>query len=154
MRRLLTVFAMIALVSTLSFGQAAKKAEGKAGGGVEQALMDMEKVWAAASLKSDPAPIDAILADNWSGITPEGKVTTRAQSLDETKKSKLTKSELSEMKVKMINADTAVVTGVWTGAGTGAKGEKIDTSERWTDVFANVGGKWKCVASQSTTIKK
>ena len=154
MRRLLTVFAMIALVSTLSFGQAAKKAEGKAVGGVEQALMDMEKNWAAASLKSDAATIDAILADNWSGITPEGKATTRAQSLDETKKSKLTKSEVSEMKVKMVNADTAVVTGVWTGVGTGAKGEKIDTSERWTDVFANVGGKWKCVASQSPTIRK
>ena len=58
------------------------------------------------------------------------------------------------MKVRMINADTAIVTGVWTGVGTGPKGEKIDTSERWTDVFANQGGKWKCVASQSTTIKK
>src|SRR5262245_3772956 len=154
MRRLLTVFAMTALLSTLSFGQAAKKVEGKVGGGVEQALMDIEKNWAAAGLKGDAATIDAILADNWSGITPEGKATTRAQSLDEAKKSKFTKSEVSEMKVKMINADTAVVTGVWTGAGTGAKGEKIDTSERWTDVFANVGGKWKCVASQSTTVKK
>jgi ketosteroid isomerase-like protein len=145
---------MTALLSTLSFGQAAKKAEGKAGGGVEQALMDMEKAWNVSALKNDVAGVDAILADSWSGISTEGKVTTRAQSLDDIKKSKLTKSEVSEMKVKMINADTAVVTGVWTGVGTGSKGEKIDTSERWTDVFANVGGKWKCVASQSSTIKK
>ena len=105
-------------------------------------------------MKSDPAPIDAILADSWSAISVEGKITTRAQSLDDTKKSKFTRSEPSEMKVRMINADTAIVTGVWTGVGTGPKGEKIDTSERWTDVFANQGGKWKCVASQSTTIKK
>ena len=54
----------------------------------------------------------------------------------------------------MINADTAIVTGVWVGLGTDAKGQKIDTSERWTDVFANQGGKWKCVASHNTTIKK
>jgi ketosteroid isomerase-like protein len=154
MKRLLSVFAMIALVTGLSFGQAAKKAEGKAGGGVEQALMDMEKAWNVSALKNDVAGVDAILADTWSGISVEGKAVTRAQSLDDVKKSKLTKSEVSEMKVKMINADTAVVTGVWTGVGTGSKGEKVDTSERWTDVFANVGGKWKCVASQSSTIKK
>src|SRR5689334_14194421 len=123
MKRLLTVFAMIALVSSLSFGQAVKKADGKAGGGVEQALLEMEKSWAASALKSDAAAVDAILADSWSGINVEGKPVTRAQSLDDTKKSKFTKSEVSEMKVKMINADTAVVTGVWTGIGTGSKGE-------------------------------
>ena len=66
----------------------------------------------------------------------------------------MTKAELSEMKVRMINADTAIVTGVWTGAGTDEKGQKFDTSERWMDVFANQGGKWKCVASESSTIKK
>src|SRR5215468_11641557 len=149
MRRLLSVVATIALVSAISFSQAAKKAETKAGGGVEQALMDMEKAWAASALKSDAAAVDAILADSWSSISPEGKVVTRAQALDESKKSKFTKSEVTEMKVRMINADTAVVTGVWTGVGTGAKGEKIDTSERWTDVYANISGKWKCVASQN-----
>lgn len=79
---------------------------------------------------------------------------TRAQALDEVKKTKFTRSELSDMKVRMIHADTAVVTGVWTGLGTDAKGQKVDTSERWTDVFANQGGTWKCVASHNTTIKK
>ena len=54
----------------------------------------------------------------------------------------------------MINADTAIVTGVWTGLGTDGKGQKVDSSERWTDVFVNQGGKWKCVASHNTTIKK
>ena len=87
-------------------------------------------------------------------VNAEGKTISRAQSLDDTKKSKLTRSEVSEMKVRMINADVAIVTGVWTGAGTDAKGQKFDTSERWTDVFANQGGKWKCVASQNSTIKK
>ena len=155
MKRFFHVLTTMILISAVSSAQGTpKKAETKAGGGVEQALLEMERNWAAAALKSDPAPIDAILADSWSAISVEGKITTRAQSLDDTKKSKFTRSELSEMKVRMINADTAIVTGVWTGVGTGPKGEKIDTSERWTDVFANQGGKWKCVASQSTTIKK
>jgi len=155
MKRFFHVLTTMILISAVSWAQGTpKKAETKAGGGVEQALLEMERNWAAAALKSDPAPIDAILADSWSAISVEGKITTRAQSLDDTKKSKFTRSEPSEMKVRMINADTAIVTGVWTGVGTGPKGEKIDTSELWTDVFANQGGKWKCVASQSTTIKK
>ena len=157
MKRVLCLLTTTLLLSTLSLALAQgtdKKAEKKGGGGVEQALLETERKWAAAALKSDAAAIDVVLADTWSVINAEGKTISRAQSLDDTKKSKLTRSELSEMKVRMINADVAIVTGVWTGAGTDAKGEKFDTSERWTDVFANQGGKWKCVASQNSTIKK
>jgi len=155
MKRVLCLLTTTLLFSTLSLAQGTdKKAEKKGGGGVEQALLETERKWAAAALKSDAAAIDVVLADTWSVINAEGKTVSRAQSLDDTKKSKLTRSELSEMKVRMINADVAIVTGVWTGAGTDAKGQKFDTSERWTDVFANQGGKWKCVASQNSTIKK
>jgi hypothetical protein len=114
----------------------------------EQTLMDIEHSWAATSLKSDVKTLDGILAANWTGTSPEGTVTTRAESLANTK------SEVSGMKVMVLNPATAVVTGVWTGVGTDAKGVKVDTSERWTDVFLLEGGTWKCVASQSTTIKK
>jgi len=155
MKRVLCLLTTTLLLSTLSLAQGTdKKAEKKGGGGVEQALLETERKWAAAALKSDSAAIDVVLADTWSVINAEGKTISRAQSLDDTKKSKLTRSEVSEMKVRMINADVAIVTGVWTGAGTDAKGQKFDTSERWTDVFANQGGKWKCVASQNSTIKK
>jgi hypothetical protein len=148
MRRILFAAIALAMVVPATF-----LAQTKAGG-PEQALMDIEKAWVAATLKSDGAVLDGILAANWSAISVEGKVTTRAQAIDEMKKGKFTKSEVSEMKVQMIGTTAAVVTGVWTGVGTGAKGEKVDTSERWTDVFVNQGGAWKCVASQSTTIKK
>src|SRR5215472_1957913 len=156
MKRLLPVIAMILLFSTWVLPQDAQKkaAEKKTGGNVEQALLDIERKWAAAALKSDAAVIEDFLADSWTTVTSEGKKLTRAESLDNTKKSKLTKSEVSEMKVRMVDVSTAVVTGVWTGAGTDEKGQKFDTSERWTDVFTNQGGKWKAVASHNTTIKK
>ena len=154
MKRVVWVLTILLLLPAWSQAQGDKKGEKKAGGGVEQALLDMERKWTAAGLKSDPAPIAEILADSWSAVSTDGMMISRAQSLDNTKKSKLTRSEVSEMKVSMINADTAVVTGVWSGAGTDEKGQKFDRSERWTDVFANQGGKWKCVASQSTVIKK
>src|SRR5438093_13154030 len=148
MKRFFHVLTTMILISAVSWAQGTpKKAETKACGGVEQALLEMERNWAAAALKSDPAPIDAILADSWSAISVEGKITTRAQSLDDTKKSKFTRSEPSEMKVRMINADTATATGAWTGGGTGPNGEKIDTSGRWPDVFAHQGGKGQSLTS-------
>src|SRR2546422_3504452 len=82
MKRFFHVLTTMILISAVSWAQGTpKKAETKAGGGVEQALLEMERNWAAAALKSDPAPIDAILADSWSAISVEGKITTRAQSL-------------------------------------------------------------------------
>ncbi|HYN07789.1 MAG TPA: nuclear transport factor 2 family protein [Vicinamibacterales bacterium] len=156
MKKTVSVLSMLLLLSPGLLARAEKKAAtpAQAGSAVEQALLDLERKWVAAGLKNDAAALGEILADSWSSVSAEGKLVTRAQALDDAKKNKFTRSELSDMKVRMINADTAVVTGVWTGAGTSAEGQKIDTSERWTDVFAKQGASWKCVASHNTTIKK
>jgi hypothetical protein len=121
---------------------------------VDQTLMDIEHRWAATSLKSDGAALEPILAATWSAVDSDGTIETRAQAIERTKASKYSKSEVSDMKVISLSATSAVITGIWTGVGTGPKGEKVNTSERWTDVFVNQGGTWKAVASQSTTIKK
>jgi uncharacterized protein (TIGR02246 family) len=155
-KKALSILSILLSLSAGLLAQASQKAltPAQAGGGVEQALLDMERKWVAAGLKNDATTLAEILADGWSSVSAEGKVMTRAETLEDVKKTKYTRSELSDMKVRMINGDTAVVTGVWTGLGTDGKGQKVDSSERWTDVFANQGGKWKCVASHNTTIKK
>ena len=144
MRQVAGALALLLVLPVLSLAQTKT---------TEQMLIDIEHSWAATSLKNDVKTLDGILAANWTGTTPEGTVQTRAESLANTKASKFTKSEVSGMKVMVLNPTTAVVTGIWTGVGN-AKGVKVDTSERWTDVFLLQGGTWKCVASQSTTIKK
>ena len=121
---------------------------------VDQMLMDIEHRWAATSLKGDGAGLEPILAATWTAVDADGTIETRAQAIERTKGSKFTKSEVSDMKVTSLSVTSAVITGVWTGVGTGPKGEKVNTSERWTDVFVNQGGTWKAIASQSTTIKK
>ena len=153
MRNFVWVLAVLMLLPGSALAQA-KKGEKKAEGGVDQALMDIERKWVAAEMKNDAAVLEDILADSWTGTSSQGKVTTRAQAIDDLKKSKMTRSEVSEMKVRMINPDTAIVTGIYTGAGTDGNGQKIDESQRWTDIFANQGGKWKCVVSHNTPIKK
>jgi hypothetical protein len=153
-----TVFAtlLILAMGSVALGQASKKTESKpaAGKSTEQTLKEIENKWAAAALKGDSEGVSAVVADDWSGTTPEGKVQTKSEMLEDTKKAKLTKSEVGNMKVKSLGSDAAVVTGTWSGAGTGADGKKFDTTERWTDVFAKKNGEWMAVSSQSTTVKK
>src|SRR5687768_7170570 len=132
MRRVVHVFALVLGLSALALAQTKP-----ASGSPEQVLIDLEHRWAATALTADVATLDTILAANFTGTNAEGGLETRSQVLERAKASKFTKSASSGMKVMMLNPTTAVVTGIWSGVGTGAKGEKVDTSERWTDVFVN-----------------
>ena len=150
MKRTVTILGILGAMLLLT---CAAVAQAKAGG-TEQALKDMENKWAAASIKSDTATVSDMLSDDWTGLNPEGKIQTRGDMLAEMKKTKVTRSAVSDMRVRMLGADAAVVTGTWTGAGTDPSGKKFDSTQRWTDVFVKKGGKWKCVASQIGDVKK
>jgi uncharacterized protein (TIGR02246 family) len=148
-RRMLGALGSLLILACLSSAQAMKS-----GGSADQALKDLETKWIAASLKSDSATVGEILADDWTGTTAEGKVQTRGEYLAMTKKSKLTRSVAGDMHVRMLDQDAAVITGTWSGAGTDQDGKKFDTMERWSDIFVKKDGKWKCVSSHSSTVKK
>jgi hypothetical protein len=120
----------------------------------EQALIAIEEKWAMVPLKKDTVALESILAPGWTGISADGEIITRAQAIERSKASNFTRSVNNEMRVTLLDPTTAIVTGVWNGSGTNFKGDKIETRERWTDVFVNQNGIWKCVAAQSTTIKK
>jgi ketosteroid isomerase-like protein len=94
------------------------------------------------------------VADDFVGVSVEGKVQSRADLMAEAKRSKVTRSIASEMRVRILGPDAAVVTGIWSGAGTDPAGQKFDIVDRWTDIFVRKDGKWKCVAQQSTIVPK
>ena len=148
-RRFLWTLAVLALMCGVALTQAKT-----ATGGTEQALKDMETKWAAAFLKGDTVAIGDILADDFVRVSPEGKVQSKADVLSETKKSKITQSTVSDMRVRMLSNDAALISGKWSGVGADAMGKKFDSTERWTDVFVKKDGKWKCVWSHITTIAK
>jgi ketosteroid isomerase-like protein len=149
MRKPISVLVVVVACGALALGQAKKSAARP-----EMALLDLERSWAAANMKGDAAAVDRILGANWMGTSTEGTRTARAKYLADFKKERMTKSELSDMAVLMLSPTAAVVTGMWTAAGTGANGEKVDMSTRWTDVFTSQNGKWLCVLSQNTLVKK
>lgn len=142
------------LVAVVLLCSLATAQTGKATTGPEQTLKGIETKWAAAYLKSDPTPIMDVVAEDWVGVNAEGKTQTRADLFGEIKRTKLTRSVLSDVRVRMLDGDAAIVSGLWSGAGTDPTGKKFETTTRWTDVFVMKDGKWKCKSTQNTEVQK
>jgi ketosteroid isomerase-like protein len=119
---------------------------------VEQNLKEMEDRWARASLKSDGEAVAPLLAEDFVNINSDGTVLNRAGTIARTTKSKMERSELSEVAVNS-HGDSAVVTGIWSGKGVDGEGKAFESKERWADTWVKKDGKWQCVASASAPIK-
>lgn len=146
-----SVLAMVLVCAAL--GQTDKKKSATAGGsgGVEQALMQMEREWTDAQLKKDTKPLDRILADDWVAQGPTGTV-TKSQALAELKsgESKIDSVTLGPMTVRVFG-DTVVVTGS-DDEKSSYKGKDTSGHWTWTDVFVKRNGRWQAVASQGTLV--
>jgi len=117
-------------------------------GNVEQGLMKMERDWCSASVKGDTATIGAILADDFTDVWLTGEVVNKVQVLADVKTEKGAVCNIDLMQIR-VYGDAAVVVGrtTWmSGAGSG--------QYRYTDIYVRRGGRWACVASQATNIKK
>ena len=100
--------------------------------------------------------LDKLLADDFMLITAPGKVFTKAETQNawKTGAQHSTAYDLSDIKIR-IYGRTAVVTGLLksTSAGLLARSNTLQAGQvRWTRVFAERGGMWKCVLYQLTTI--
>ena len=120
---------------------------------VEQALMQVEREWVDALLKRDTAALERILADDWAGISWDGKNNNKAQAIADLQSAlRIESINLEPMKVRVLG-DTAVVTGGDTEK-TQYEGKDISGRYLWTDVFVNRDGRWQAVASQSTRVEQ
>jgi ketosteroid isomerase-like protein len=120
--------------------------------GDEAALLALESKWDAASLKGDATSLGGILGDTFVTTSPEGKMRSKAETLQRIKSGavKYQSSKVSDMKVA-IYGDAAVVTGTWKGKYV-ENGKTIDATERFTDTFVRQNGQWKCVSSHSSNV--
>lgn len=131
----------------------AAQAQDKMGGGTEQAVAGLEQKWVDAAKANNTDMLAPLLADKFINTDSSGKVTSKAETLANTKASKWEKNEISNVKATVFGK-TAIATGGWVGKGTDDKGKPVDTRERWTDTWIEMsGGKWQCVASHGSTIK-
>jgi ketosteroid isomerase-like protein len=113
----------------------------------------LEDVWRDAILKQNVAAMDALLADDYMGITASGTLQTKDQTLANLRAGKLhlTALDISDRKVRFYGT-TALVTSLAEVQGANADGD-ITGSFRYTRVYArDERGEWKIVSFEASRI--
>ena len=125
------------------------------GAGADAELKAIEQQWLDAYMKSDPAFIKNLEAEDYSIIEPDGVVSTKAQDVKSTtdKTFVLKSATMSDFKCRMIGDNAAIVTCMLKMSGTD-DGKDFSGDYRGTDVFEKKAGKWMAVASQLTKVAK
>ena len=123
-------------------------------GGTEKAVAALEEQWLQSQKTNNPDLVAPLLADNFVNTSSAGKVTTKAETVANAKSTKYSSAEYNDVKVTAFG-DTAIATGVARFKGTDASGKPLDAHERWTDTWVKMpNGKWQCVASHGSAVKK
>ncbi len=121
-------------------------------GAEEQALMQIERDWAAASAKNDWAAMDKIQAAEYANNT-DGQILSKKQLIAGMKGGalKYISAEAGEMKV-LVLGETGIVHGLWSEKST-LNGKDISGNYRYTDIFAKRDGSWQAVSTYNTKLK-
>jgi len=116
-------------------------------------LIALEQQWNDAILHNDRAAAAAFMADEWTEITSDGSVLTRAEDLDELVGGyHATALRLSDIAVH-VYGDAAVVSGI-SEERSSYRGKDTSGSFRWMDVWVRRAGRWECVASTVARITR
>lgn len=117
-----------------------------------ETLMALERTWANAVMTHDAAPLQDLLAEDFTQTTETGEVRSREATIARVGSGTTVfeSGGLEDMRVRFYG-DTAVVTGRFRGAGRAGE-EPFTVDVRWTDTFVRRDGRWLCVASHSSTV--
>ena len=143
-----TLLLLASLVPAIS----ASGAQSKPALSDQQVLIKLERDWDAAFHRKDVAFIDSVLAEEFVSTYGDGTRGDRAKELKLASEfnQQIDSSTLDDFSVK-IYGDTAVVWFTQHMVGP-SKGQRLEVTYRYIDVFVQRDGRWKCVASQSTKV--
>lgn len=143
---------MSSLLGLLSVWSAAWSQAPQTNAGTDKAVAALENKWLQSQKTNNPDLLAPLLAERFVNTGSDGKVTNKAQTLEQAKARKYTSADYENVQVTVFG-DTAIVTGGFKGAGTEA-GKPFDEHVRWTDTWVKMpDGKWQCVASQGSPVK-
>jgi ketosteroid isomerase-like protein len=118
----------------------------------EVELIRLERDWDRAFLANDTAFIDGVLAREFVAVYPDGSKGDRAKELANAAafNLRIDSSTLDDFTIQ-VHGDTAVVWFRRSLVGP-SKGERLEVTYRYLDVFVRRDGRWQCVASQSLKV--
>jgi hypothetical protein len=122
--------------------------------GSESLLLALENAWNRAQLNHDSKALGGLVADSFISTDNDGTFMTKAQFLADN-------MDLSYAPSLMTNKDervfmyqnAAVVAGIYHAKGLN-KGKPFDHYGRFTDTWVYLNGKWLCVATHTSALKK
>jgi ketosteroid isomerase-like protein len=132
-----------------SVGMAAQQADPR-----ETKLLVLERLWNEAQVNRDSSALDALVSSRFVNTEWDGEVSDKQRFLADIK-DPLFKPALANIQDVKMNffGDMAVVTGVYHTQGT-YHGKPYDHVGRFTDTWVLDMGKWQCVASHTSLLKK
>ena len=116
------------------------------------AVLQTERDLAAVYQRGDADGIAQGVMEDYTLTHSTGKITTRANDIDEAKKNdpKYEIFENYDMKAR-VHGDTAVVTGKTHTKGVSG-GKPFDSEFQFTDTFVKDGGRWRLLASHASKL--
>ncbi len=120
----------------------------------EGKLLVLERMWNEAQVNRDAGVLDALISSRFMNTEYDGEVSDKQKFLADIKDPlfRPTLANIQDVKMNFFG-DTAVITGTYHTSGT-YQGKPYDHVGRFTDTWILDAGKWQCVASHTSLLKK
>jgi ketosteroid isomerase-like protein len=115
-------------------------------------LHTLNDIWLRAWFEKDAATVDRLMADDYVYVAPNGRVLDRGTILGiiRTPSYRLDNGHCTEVVVRLLGSDAAVIRKRWHGTGT-FEGTAFTDDQRLVMVWARRGTDWQLVLEQATT---
>ena len=111
----------------------------------ERYILESEGQWAESVATGDTSAIERILADDFIGVDPKGRLYTKQKMIDETRNApkSFLSNRLNDVKVRFFG-NTVIAQGseTWEKR-SGERGRFV-----WTDTWLQRNGRWEIVAAE------
>ena len=120
----------------------------------ESLLIALENAWNQAQLHHDSKALDGLLADTFISTDNDGTLTTKAQFLADNNDLSYAPTVMTNTYDKVfVYGNAAVVAGIYNAKGL-SKDRLFDHHGRFTDTWIYMNGRWVCVATHTSVLKK